>query len=58
MATEIEQLHKDLVSLRKELALIRHILREDYELSASAKKRLKSARKTPKSKYIDLKELD
>ena len=58
MATEVEKIHKDLVSLKKDLAFIKHILKEEYELSSEAKKKLQKARKTPKSKYIDLDELD
>ena len=58
MTAEIEKIHKDLISLKKDVAFIRHILRENYELSSHAKKELKKARKTPKSKYVDMNELD
>jgi len=58
MPTEMEKIHKDLVSLKKDMAFIRHVLKEDYELSNRAKKELRKARKTPKSKYVDLNELD
>ncbi|MBU1202281.1 MAG: hypothetical protein KJ583_05450 [Nanoarchaeota archaeon] len=54
MATSIEVLHKDLTSLKKDIEFIKHILREDYELSEFAKKALKEARETPESEYIDL----
>ena len=50
----MKEIHKDLESLKRELALIKHILSENYKLSAHAKKRLKKARKTDKSKYISL----
>ena len=58
MATEIERIHKDLASLKKDIVFIKHILKENYELSDYAKKKLKKARKTSKSKYIDLSEID
>ena len=57
MPTEMKEIHKDLESLKRDLALIKHILSENYELSASVKKRLKKARKTDKSKYVDLNEI-
>lgn len=57
MATEIKEIHKDLDSMKKDLTFIKHILSEDYELSSSAKKRLKKARKTPTTEYIDLSEI-
>lgn len=52
MTTNIENLHKDLQEIKKELYLIKHILAEDYELTDYAKKALKEARETPKSKFI------
>jgi len=58
MPAEIEKIHKELEIIRKDMKFIKHILQENYELSVYAKKKLKNARKTPKSKYIDLDELD
>ncbi len=53
MAT-IENLHKDIMYLKKNLLLIKHMLEEDYELSKKAKKELAEARRTPESEYINL----
>ena len=53
----MKEIHKDLESLKRDLAFIKHVLSENYELSASAKKRLKRARKTDKSKYVNLNEI-
>ena len=57
MPAEMKEIHKDLESLKRDLAFIKHILSENYELSVSAKKQLKRARKTDKSKYIGLNEI-
>ena len=52
MTTKIENLNKDIQEIKRELYLIKHILAEDYELIDYAKKALKQAKKTPKSKFI------
>lgn len=57
MATNIENLHKDLIEIKRDIGLIKHILAEDYELTNYAKKALKEARKTPKSRFISHEEL-
>ena len=57
MDGDIETLHKDIIQLRREVELIRHILEEDYDLDEKARKALEKARKTPKSDYVDLDEL-
>ncbi len=57
METKTQSLQKDLVEIKRELIFIRNILTEDFELSAYAKRSLKEARKTPKSKYISHEEL-
>jgi len=48
-----DKLEHELNSVKKDLALIKHILEENYELSDEAKKALAIARKTPKSQFID-----
>ncbi len=53
----IERLHEDIVRLREEVKLIRHILEEDYELSEKTRRELEKARETPESEYVDLDEL-
>ncbi len=57
MDGDIETLHRDIVQLRREVELIRHILEEDYDLDEKARRALEKARKTPKSEYVDLDEL-
>lgn len=57
MAITIEHLHKDMVYLKRDIELIKHILEEDYELSGKVKKALARARETPESEYVDLDEL-
>ena len=57
MAITIEHLHKDIVYLKRDIELIKHILEEDYELSEKVKKALARARETPESEYVDLDEL-
>jgi len=54
MATSIETVHKELKSMRQDLAFIKNLLREEYELSDEAKSALAKARKTPESTYVDL----
>ena len=47
-------IHQDLELLKNELAVIKHVLYEEGELSEEAKTRLEKARKTPISKYVRL----
>ncbi len=54
MATSIESIHQELSYIRKDLDYIKGILSEDFELSDSARKALKEARKTPEKEYVDL----
>ncbi len=57
MATEIETLHKEILDIKNDLAYIKNILSEEYELSDEAKKQLEIARKTPVSEYISHEEV-
>ena len=50
---QLEHIHEDLETLKKEVAVIVHILSEEGELSEDAKKRLAEARKTSRSEYIE-----
>lgn len=52
--TEIKHLHEDIELIKKDIAVIKHILSEEGELTDEAKRRLEVARKMPDSKYIDL----
>lgn len=54
MEITIEHLHRDIVGLRREVELIKHMLEENYELSEETKKMLAEARKTPESEYVNL----
>ena len=54
MSTSIEKLHKEIMNLRKDVNYIKSLISEDFELSNHAKKKLKEARETPESEYIEL----
>ncbi len=50
----IAHMHKDLESLKREVSLIRHILSEEGELTPEAQARLKNARQTSKTEYLEI----
>ena len=52
MNQTVEHMHKDLEDLKRDMAIIKHILSEEGKLSDYAKKELQEARKTPDSEYI------
>ncbi len=56
MATEVElkNIYEDLESLKSDIAIIKHILSEEGELTEEAKARLAKARKTPTNQYLKL----
>ncbi len=54
----IDTLHKELHEIRNDLALLKHILSEEYELSAWAKKELEKARSTPEADYVSQEEME
>ena len=58
MAASLETLHKDMEQLQKDMAFIKRILAEDYELSDYAKKELTKARKAPKSEYVSQEDIE
>ena len=51
---DVVEIHKDLVTLKRDIRVIKHILSEEGRLTEEAKKRLDDARKTPNSKYEEL----
>ena len=51
---ELQHMHQDIEELKNDVAVIKHILSEEGELTEEAKKRLEAARKTPASKYVKL----
>ena len=54
MTTTMENLHQELVELKKDMIYIKSLISEDFELSEHAKNALKEARKTSESEYVDL----
>ena len=52
--TELKHIHQDLELMKQDLALIKHILIEEGELSAETQVRLAQARKTSLSEYEKL----
>ena len=52
MSQATEHMHKDLEELKRDMALIKHILSEEGKLTDYTKKSLEEARKTPESQYI------
>ena len=48
----LQHMHTDLEELKKDIAVIKHILTEEGKLSDYAKTALKEARATPDSEYI------
>ena len=55
--TDIKHMHKDIESIKQDIALIKHILCEERELTEEAIKNLKEARETPEEEYISHEEL-
>ena len=49
MNQTVEHMHKDLEDLKRDMAIIKHILSEEGKLSGYARKELQEARKTPDS---------
>ena len=55
MATiEIKHMHKDLEMVKQDLAVIKHILSQEGELTSRTKKRLDKVRKISISEYQEL----
>ena len=55
--TAVVHMHSDLEELKRDVAVIKHILSEEGKLTAYAKKLLAEARATPDSEYISHEEL-
>ena len=49
---DLQHMHQDIEELKNDVAVIKHILSKEGELTDEAKKRLDAARKTPASKYV------
>jgi len=54
----IDVLHKDIMGIKKDITFIKNILREDYELSAEAKKKFTESRKRLQSELIPQSEIE
>ena len=54
----MEHIHKEVLSIKQDVELIKNILYEEGQLSEEAKKRLAGARATSISKYKKLEEMD
>jgi hypothetical protein len=58
MADSLKQIHDDLEELKRDMARIKAILEEDFELSEWAKKRIEEAKKTAHSEYISQNDIE
>ena len=54
MATSVDKIQQEISSLREDIAYIKSVISEDFELSDHAKQALKEARNTPISEYVYL----
>ena len=57
METEINEVNKNILKMRKDIELIKNILISEGELSEYAKKELAKARQEKEEEYTDLEEL-
>jgi len=57
MTQALAHLHEDIEEIKQDVALIKHLLSEKYELSDEAKESLLSARQRSRSTYISHEEL-
>jgi len=58
MKMSMEQLHKDINTMKDDVVLIKNILIEEGELTEETKKGLQEARATPIEEYISQKEME
>ena len=54
----LDVINKNVMKLRNDMAYLKHILEEEYELSDWAKKELEEARETPDSEYISQEDME
>tara|TARA_Y100000310_G_scaffold228833_1_gene231168 strand:+ start:601 stop:795 length:195 start_codon:yes stop_codon:yes gene_type:complete len=54
---DIKHIYEDIEFIKRDLAEIKQILSAETELTDEAKQRLKEARSTPDSEYVDHEEL-
>lgn len=53
----IEQIHNDLVNLKKEMEHLRTLIQEDYELSDDVVREIEESRRRPKREFISHEEM-
>lgn len=51
---EVSHMHRDMEELKKDIAVIKHVLTQEGELTEEAEKKLEEARDTADSEYIEL----
>jgi len=51
-------MHKELLTIKRDVELIKNVLAEEGKLTEVTKKKLARARSTPDSLYVKLEELD
>lgn len=54
----LSHMHKELLTIKRDVELIKNVLAEEGKLTEAAKKKLANARNTSTSLYIKLEELD
>lgn len=54
MTEAIQKLQTEVKAIKKEVAFLRRVIRENYALSSETKCMLHEARKTPESEYVTL----
>ena len=52
MSTTLKTIQKEMRQIRRDVAFLRHVVEEDYELSDETVRRLEAARKTPLYEYV------
>ena len=57
METGINEIHRDLLKLKRDIEIIKYILLSEGEISSWAKKNLKKSREEPEESYTNLNEL-
>ena len=57
METVLEHIHEDLEEIKKDMAVIKHVILEEGRLNDTTKKALAEARTTPDKEYISHEEL-
>ncbi|MDO8643321.1 MAG: hypothetical protein Q7R76_07170 [Candidatus Woesearchaeota archaeon] len=57
METALEHMHEDVEEIKRDMAVIKHILLQEGTLNNTTKKMLAEARATPDTEYISHEEL-